>query len=385
MSEQWQFNASQMFSYYPKYEYLDNLVSSSGRKSLNLYIDVKGCAQALFQEWAVKQIIYQSEGSRTVDTSLFSATMEFIAFHKLYAKKRQLDLNMYFFMESGESKYHLDIHPDYKADRHTGDFFDLDMAKKEFFHTILHKNYAVMEKVSNKIPNVYFIRLERLEADFIPWYLMKHCLPAEQVEAAIHIIYSMDKDMLQCMDAPNIFQFYRHYKSVKMLSHKDIFPHFLKCDDYNTDDPAMWFPMALSIIGDDGDGFKGVKGIGFKTLIKIFDDVKTLSGYSMDRVYENIRRGIPIFSKSYTPSNNALKKVLDNENIIIRNLKLASYQLLSDYVNGDYPSSVFAKRKQIHEIVNNTKKCSRAGILYSALQKVGQSGLISEQTLVNLF
>ncbi len=70
---------------------------------------------------------------------------------------------------------------------------------------------------------------------------------------------------------------------------------------------------------------------------------------------------------------------------IIRNLKLASYKLLSDYINGDYPTEIFKKRKQIQTIIENQQKCSKASVMYSALQKTGHTGLISEQTLVNLF
>jgi len=385
MADQWgTFSASQIFSYYPKYEYLDNIVSFTGRRKLNLYIDVKGCAQALFQEWAVKHLIFNSEGGRSVDTSLFSAIMDFIGFHKLYAKKRQLDLNMYFFMESGKSKYHMDIYDQYKSNRVSGDFFGLDMEKKELFHTILDKNYFVTEKVANRIPGVCFIRLERMEADFIPWYLMKYSLPKEDVESSLNVIYSTDKDMLQCLDAPNIFQFYRHYKTVKMISHQDIYSHWLK-EEYETEDPAEWFPLALSILGDDGDGFKGIKGVGQKTLPKIFDYVKTLCGGSMNKVYDQVAKNQPIFSKTYSPSNTALKKIIAGEDIIIRNLKLASYKLLTDYLNGDYPTEIFDKRKKVKALVENQTKCSRAGVLYDALCKAGHEDILSEQTLINLF
>jgi len=384
MNNSWDFSASQLFSYYPKYEYLDSVVSATGRKDMNLYIDVKGCAQALFQEWAVKHILFNSEGSRQIDTSLFSAIMDFISFHKQYARKRDLNLKMYFFMESGKSNYHKTIHPEYKSHRDSGDFFGLDMEKKDLFFTVLDKNYHVTEKIANKLPDVYFIRLSRMEADFIPWYLMKHVLPKEQVDAALNIVYSTDKDMLQCLDAPNTYQFYKHYKTVKMISHKDIFSHWLKAD-LDVPDPAEWFPMALSIDGDAGDGFAGVRGVGSKTIAKVFEHVITLCGSSMDKVYERVKQKQPIFSKTYSPSNKALKKIIDSEDIIVRNLKLASYKLLSDYVNGDYPTEVFEKKKQIYSIIENDTKCKRAAVLHSALARTGHEGLISESTLVNLF
>lgn len=383
-NESFIFSTSQLFSYYPKYEYLDNIISFSDKKRLNLYVDVKGCGQALYQEWAVKQILFQSLDSRVIDTSVFSSIIEFVSFHKTYARKRNIDLYIYLFMETGESEYHAKIYPEYKSNRKKGDFFGLDMEKKEFFYTILQKNYIVTEKILNKLPNVYFIRLERLEADFVPWYLMNRCLSRDSVDSSIHVIYSTDKDMFQCLDIPDTYQFYRHYKNVKMISEKDIYQQWpkMELDELHA---AEWFPMVLSIIGDESDSFKGVKGIGPKTLIRIFPYIKTICGNSMNQVYLNISKNIPIFKSDYKTSDNALKKIIDQQDIIVRNLKLSSYKLLSDYVDGDYPVNVFEKKKKIFECVNNENKCSRAGILHSALVKSGQPDLISEQTLLTLF
>ena len=62
--------------------------------------------------------------------------------------------------------------------------------------------------------------------------------------------------MFQCLDIPDAYQFYRHYKNVKMISEKDIYQQWPKME---LDEPhaAEWFPMVLSIIGDESDSFKG--------------------------------------------------------------------------------------------------------------------------------
>src|ERR1035437_10493017 len=217
-SDMFSTSTSQFFSYYPKYEYLDNVLSLTGRKRLNLYIDVKGCAQSLFKEWAIRHILNNSIGSTVTDTSLFSGVLEFIAWHKSYAKKRQIEVNFYFFMESGKSTYHLEIHPGYKANRGVSDMFGLDLASRELFFKILDKNYNAINKVVNKLPNCNFVRSEYLEADFLPWEWMKNVLTKEDVDSSANIIYSTDKDMLPCLDQTNVFQFYRHSKNVKMLT-----------------------------------------------------------------------------------------------------------------------------------------------------------------------
>jgi len=377
-------STSQFFSYYPKYEYLDNVLSLTNRKKLNLFIDVKGCAQALFQEWAIKHILEHSKGTTSVDTSLFSAVLDFIAFHKTYAKKRQIDLNMYFFMESGKSSYHLEIYKEYKAQRGLSDMFGLDLASRELFFQILDKNYHVIDKVTNKIPKVCFIRLQYLEADFVPYYLMNHILPKEDIENSANIIYSTDKDMLQCLDGTNKFQFYRHSKNVKMLTQKDIYEHWLK-KDLKVNESAEWFPMALSIIGDSSDGFKGVDGIGPVKILNVFDDVMTLCGRSMKNVYENIKEKKSIFNTTYCAKDPGLQKIMRDHDIIVRNLKLASFKLLSDCVMGGFPLDMIDKQKQIKESIENTYKCTGASIMVNALNKAGLMGVVTENTVANLF
>jgi len=383
--DQWATSSSQFFGYYPKYEYLDNVLSITGRKKLNLYIDVKGCATSLFQEWAVKHILEHSKDSITVDTSLFAGVLEFIQWHKLYAKKREVDLNLYFFMESGKSTYHLEVYKDYKALRGVSDMFGLDLASRELFFKILDRNYNVIDKVVNKLPNCNFIRLNFLEADFVPYYLMKHILPKENIDSAANIIYSTDKDMLQCLDGTNMFQFYRHYKQVKMLTYKDIYTHFPKIE-LQVNDPALWFPLVLSIIGDDSDGYKGVKGIGPNKFVEIFDDIKTLVGHSMNNVYDNISKKKPIFDQNYKVANNSLKLVLRDHDIIVRNLKLASFKILSDVLEGGFPTDMIEKKKQIIENVSTDQvKCSNAGVLINALNKNGLMGIVKESVIAGLF
>lgn len=381
---EWATSSSQFFSYYPKYEYLDNVLSVTGRKRLNLYIDVKGCAQALFQEWAIRHVLDHSKDTNTVDTSLFSAVLEFIAFHKNYARKRQIDLHMYFFMESGKSSYHLEIYKDYKSARGVSDMFGLDLKDREAFFQILDKNYHVLNKVVNRLPKCNFIRLSFLEADFIPWQLMKHTLPKEDVDSAANIIYSTDKDMLQCLDAPNVFQFYRHAKNVKMMSFKDIYTHWIK-SELPLNDPAVWFPLALSIIGDTGDGFAGVKGIGQVKLVDLFDYVMTLCGRSMTNVYDNIANKKPIFDMTYPVKDNGLKLIIKDHDIIVRNLKLASYKLLSDSVNSGFPLDMVEKKKQIEECSGKQNKCTGASILINALNQNGLMGVVKESTVAELF
>ena len=64
-------NNPQMLSYYPKYEYLDNLLSCNQKKHINIFIDVKGCITGIYQEWCVRHIINSSNTSKHLNLDLF--------------------------------------------------------------------------------------------------------------------------------------------------------------------------------------------------------------------------------------------------------------------------------------------------------------------------
>lgn len=378
------YNTSQLFSYYPKYEYLDRVISTTAKKKLKLYIDFKSCGQALFQEWAVRHLINNSRDSRLADTSLFFSVLNFISFHKQYAKKRNLDLKIYFFMESGKSSYHKEIYPDYKKGRGIGEFFGLDIESKELFFSVLDKNYHVISKVADKLPDVSFIRLNYLEADFVPYYLMNYVLDKEDVASSCNVIYSSDKDLCQCLETPNVYQYFKHYKTIEMIDQNHVFTHWIK-EDINIEDRPKWLPLALSIVGDSGDDIPGVYGIGNKRLIKVFPQIMTLVGNSMDKVYENILAKKPIFDRSYFVGTPEIQKILENEKDIVRNMKLISFKLLCEALEGGYPTDMIEKKKQIYESVGNTYKVTSSGVLFEALQKTGLFGEIDDKTLTGLF
>lgn len=374
---------SQIFSYYPKYEYLDNTLSISNRKKLKLYIDVKGCATSLFQEWAVKSIVNNSQYNQ-VDTSLFAAILQFIAYHKEYAIKRDIDLDMYFFMESGKSSYHYDIYKDYKANRKSSDLFGLDEKSKDLFFGVLDTNYTVLEKVVNKIPNCCFIRLKYLEADFVPYYLLNYGLSYVDINDSVHIIYSNDKDMYQCLTRPNIYQFCRSYKTVRMMTGDDIYQNWIHMD-IKTDQPAAWFPIVLAIIGDSADGYSGVNRIGPAKVRDSFSEIQRMCGNSISEVYNNIRHKQPIFKCEPDSKCSSAVKIYKDQDLVIRNIKLASYQLICDAMEEGYPDYMGDRRKQIYQIINNDNKVTAGRILSEALNRAGLLGILDDRTINNLF
>ena len=375
---------NQIINYYPKYEDLDYVVSTSGKKKINLFIDLKGCAQSIFQEWVVKLFLEQSRGCNQVDCSFFYSMLEFISFHNVYAKKRGLDFNYFIFLESGNSIYHTEILKSYKEKRHSSDFFGLDLASKDLFFNILNKNYEVMDKVVNKIPKCSFIRLKYLEADFIPWYVLKYVKPELQEDC--NIIYSMDKDMIQCMQLNNVYQYFKHYKKKIILSKHNAIQNFLKNEKLDSDKYINSFCLLLSIIGDATDEFAGINGIGGSKVIEILDMLIENSNFTDEKINRKILNKEPLFSNFSGTNNKLLKMVCENEELVVRNLKLSSFELLSNYLNENVNTETILKKKHIFEIVENKNKIQNWVVLHAALNNMSLQSLnISDITIQNLF
>jgi hypothetical protein len=370
---------AQLFNYYPKYEYLDNILSATGKKKLTIYVDLKGCMGSLFQEWAAKYLIEQSRRG-SADPSVFAATLEFISWHKLYARKRRIDLNMIFFFESGDSGYHKNLLSTYKGNRDLSSYFDIDSQDLDLYVKVKNKNFDLIDKVCNKIPNVSVIRLKFLEADFTPWFVHNNLLKCP--DDCANVIYAQDKDMLQCLNE-NTFQFYKHYKTHKIIDKDDVYSHYFKTSlDWNFD--PEYFYLVLAIDGDISDNFGGVKGIGPKTLIKCLPDFLD----TLDEPYvlaEKVKRGESIFKKGIGTNNKFIQKLMVKEDIINRNIKLASYRILSDHVDSGYPLNNVERKKHMIDRVENDQKIRNGNVLYEALDKIGMTSLIQEHSVYNLF
>ena len=381
-------NTPQMLSYYPKYEYLDNLLSCNHKNHINIFIDLKGCMTGIYQEWCVRHIINSSKSSNHLNLDLFSSVLLFIAFHKKYAVKRDIKINFYFFMEQGRSKYHLNIYNKYKENRQNSDFFGLDTESREKFFSILDKNYSLCEYVINRIPNCQFYCLKYCEADFIPFYLMKYKLSSDDMNNSLNIIYSRDKDMLQCLQFVNSYQYYRaaNCDKTEYITEKTLFTHFCKMPCEPILDSAKWFPLVLSLCGDTGDGVPGIKGLGPKVIFKNIDTIMKAFLYNADRMYERVMKGDNLLMESWeNNSTTTLSKIFGNPDIVQRNMKLISYQALSDYVNGGFPTEAIDIKNYIDKTFSFNTKLSSYKTLWNNLCIKHLDDIIDIRTIQECF
>ena len=356
-------------SYYPNYAILDEILSQSEYKNLNIYIDLKNVMQSLYLKHAVTYIVENSKNTKYPDTSIFLSLLMYFSFHKKYALKRNVKVNFYVFFESGKSYYHLNIDKNYKKSRVISDLFDLGIEGTELFFEVMNKNYSLIGQAFNRMPRIKIIRMFNLEADFIPYYLYRNELVDTSDDTA-HVIYSTDHDLFQCI-RKNVFTFLKYPKKKKILKQNEVMKHFFK---KNVKMPDTYLPFAMSIIGDPGDDVTGIKGIGGSRFIDASVQLNRLIG-GIGNLYNNVFNSKPIFdlSKVKLP-NKYTRKVVEHEEkegLVSKNLKLTSFELISRALDNPSSTEMLEKRKRIYEIMMTENEIINKESMYNALQNVG--------------
>ena len=368
---------SSLLSYYPSYALLDEILAKNNYKKMTIYIDLKNALQTVYMEHAIVNILEQSKRSKHFDTSIFSSLVSFLSFHRIYGHKRGVDINFIVFFESGHSVYHKNISKTYKISRRIDDLYGLDRVDKELFYKILHANFQLIENAFNKIPNTKVIRLNKLEADFVPYYLLSRNL-VEYDGSRVHVIYSNDHDLWQCV-VEHSYIFSKAGKTKKIIKQGEIMSLMLKKP---TKIPDIFLPLAMSVIGDTGDDVEGVKDIGPARFLQIFPDLIEMTG-SMGKIYEKVRKGEALLDPvPQNFKNKYLKDVVDaelNNKTISNNLKLVSFELISREV--DDPSSIemVDRKKHIQKIMDSNESAP----LDSMKKALEMSGVYLEESSID--
>lgn len=360
---------SSILSYYPNYSILDEVVSLTNCNTLNIFVDLKNALQSIYLEYAVKALISSTEDSRFIDTSIFSSVISFLAWHKQYAYKRdKLKINMFLFYESGRSYYHQNIDKNYKSSRHIDDLYGLSKEKQELFGKIVSSNLQLIEKACNKLPNVFVLRMLNLDADFIPYFLIKNKLVSCDDKSS-SIIYSNDHDLLQVLSlGNNVFVYRKTYNSKKLIRSGEAVKEAFKVESY----PDTYLPVMMAIIGDSGDNVTGIKGLGAKRVSQLIEDVVTING-GVENINDVVFNGKELFSNlpnSDGVSKN-LKLVIDAEKqnqTISKNLKLVSFEVLSKFLEEPNKTEMLDRKNKILYILHN-KEIAEMSAMEEALKR----------------
>ena len=340
---------SSLLSYYPTYAILDEIAALGNYKKLTIFIDLKNCLQTTYMEHAIVNIIESSKKSIHLDTSIFSSVISFLSFHKIWAMKRGMDVDFIIFFETGHSSYHKNISKKYKISRRIDDLYGLPREDRDRFYKILHANFRLIENACNKLPSVRVIRMPRLEADFIPYYLMsRKKLPYDG--SVGYITYSNDHDLWQ--NAADHSYIFSKSKNVKKIIKPGNIMSLLVKKPVNI--PDIYLPLAMSIIGDPGDDVDGIKNVGPARLIQFFDQFLAMTG-DIWEIYKKVENNKDIFNtmpESF--SNKYLKSAVHDEvknKTISNNLKLVSFELISRALDNPRTTDMIDKRKLIEKVI----------------------------------
>ena len=360
---------SSLISYYPTYAILDEIVSIGSFKELNIFIDLKNVLQTTYMKHAIENIVESSKSSKFVDTAIFSSLISFLSFHKIYGVKRGIETNFIVFFESGHSYYHKNIDKNYKVSRKIDDLYGLDKKDKDLFYKTLQANFQLIEKACNKLPRVSVVRLPNLEADFVPYYVLKRNL-VKRGEGIGNIIYSNDHDLWQCLQN-DVVIFSKAGKIKKIVKQGNVLSMLFKKE---TNIPDDCLTLAMSVIGDPGDDVTGVKGVGPARFLEIFEQLISMIG-TINQLYDNVENNRSIFN--FIPKsiqNKHLRKVVDEEvanNIISKNLKLVSFELISRALDNPSTTEMIDKRKIIEDVFSTERETSTVEGMKRGLEMLG--------------
>ena len=353
-------------SFYPPYSLLDEVVSSGGYTHLNLFIDIKGILQSIYKDETMKAIVESSLQSKKFDSSIVTNILNFMLYNKKYALKRNITVDFFIFFEIGSSFYHESISSSYKYSRKIDNLHGLDRSHKEYHTHIMQNNYDLIDRVINKIPNAYSIRLQNFEADFIPYYLIRNDYVLSDNSA--NIIFSSDHDLLQCLDLPGNNFVLRKIKMNKRIIRRGnaVKEHFKFDEDY----PDNYLTLFMSIIGDTGDDVDGITGLGPSRTRDIINEIVSYGG-SIEQLRQNTLSGNKLFNVCRENiQNKNMIKVIDNESAIARNLKLVDFEVMSRTLDDPPSTYVLDIRRHIENTFTN-KHDYTSDVIISALNKTG--------------
>ena len=359
---------SSLLSYYPTYAILDEIASFGNYKELNIFIDLKNTLQTTYMKHAIENIIDSSKKSRYLDTSVFSALISFLSYHKIYGMKRGINTNFIIFFETGQSYYHKNIDKGYKISRRIDDLYGIDKKDRDLFFSVLQANFQLVEKACNKMPGVWAMRLPNLEADFIPYYVLTRNLINK--EGMGNVIYSNDHDLWQCL-SEHTFIFSKAGKTKKLVKAGNSLSNLFKTE---TNIPDEYLPLAMSVIGDTGDDVIGVPSIGPKRFLQCADQLMSMTG-TMDEVYDRVaNRGTVFKTIPDSISNKFLRTIVDDEvknGTITKNLKLFSFELISRALENPNTTQMIDKRKLIEQVFSSERETTTAKSMKKALEMAG--------------
>lgn len=295
-------------------KYLDRIPDVD--QYINIFTDMNNTCSGLYYDQTTMSL-FESIEQKRVDCTLLFELLDYINFtRKNIKEKLHLNTRFIFFMEVGKSSYHRDICPTYKKNREIKSTLLPDYIC-EGARKIVKFNFSIFEKLSLLMPDVYFIILEHLEADFIPHYFMRHNYLQENT--ALNILRTSDHDMYQTVSHfKNCVLYYkvksRYENKTLILDQNSIMLHAFKnysnINDTEYLKSSHWkYEYIQSITGDPGDDIPGVKRYGMKTAYELIECIH--KEYNMDsETFKNFFKNIKYLKYFFEYGNDEEKAIV---------------------------------------------------------------------------
>ena len=338
----------------PSFETLDLVCKD--KKEVYIFIDFNNTIKGLYYPQMLELILQQIQVNNGVFPSiLINEWMILQDYLEEYARQRKIDkFHVVYFSEGGESYYHRNLLSGYKKNRKNA-MFQLPPSVSSNYKSYDDINDVIRGflvsswkwiEILSKQSNILSIRLENLDADFIPELLLRHFNIYK--DDAVYLIFSSDGDMLQTLDiADNVYIFDGNiiikdsnwlssktyldptHKSKKLIKDK-VSPVILdENEDSNfskkdiTPDKIILFK---ALVGDTSDCIPGIKGVGIKGFFEKFidfipNDVRADDLDTIEKICRDRRSDSKICSK-----------IIDDFSSFTKMIKLVSFRMLINWL-----------------------------------------------------
>lgn len=351
----------------PNEIYTKYLENNETIDTVNLYIDVKNSSTALFIPDVLEDILYKNSRLNNIESSIFQNILHTVSNWKAWCHYRKLNCNIYLANDKGKSSYHTKINPSYKANRSIRNSTIQNL--EEEIDNIKYINWQMAKKIINKyVNNTFFIQLDFLESDFLPYYLITRKF--EDYNNILHVLISSDKDHFQVLNLPNTVMYYKmrndefifdrynymyRYLSLNKTENKGKYIQYI-----NEVDPKL-ISLIMSFVGDTSDNIKGCTRVAEKSAIKIFAENKEFfykilsdwDGFTNKILTENL--SFEEYGKDVTITEK-LSHLLENESDkIIKAFKQIDYEILCLWLEQENKMFKIDMLKSINDILDSEK------------------------------
>jgi DNA polymerase-1 len=243
----------------------------------------------------------------TASGELVGGVVGFIRFIEWVVKTMSPQKIYVVWEKGGGSARRKSIYPEYKANRARID--GLQEVNKPKSDRIMDNNESKQKQLHMLVNILKHLPIcqvyhEDCECDDVLAYLVKDKLSKDFSK----IVISGDKDFYQLLTRDDIMIYDQGKKA--FVKTQDVIDKF-GIHPRN-------FVLARTIDGDDSDNINGIKGVGFKTLLKAIPEMADLEKeYDISFLVENCKQKIAAKSKL-----KALQHIVEGENIIRRNWQL---------------------------------------------------------------